>query len=320
MKNAIALAATVLLFAGCASNPPVDNEPARARAHAAYDAADEEFGEKPTPRQSVKKQEEGPAVIAVSNATFKSRPTVLVAPAMGKGEAPNIEVIRKNPLAKTAMEVINAYLTSRDYSVIGLESQAQLDEVVQLQSDIAGNDEDLAYVAGLSVGADINVTFAGSVQIEDLVIDLNATEASTANLLASESVRFKKEDGESQRAWVQRAVQEAIVKLENKVRDRLAKDLEKGVQYKVVAHLTGEFTDEQAENISNMVSSQIRKKFNKMQVISMSRNTYDLLVYADPDTYDDAQMVYDVFVEGLDGLAKVRKQNITKKLIILEIQ
>ena len=319
MKKSLVFAASALFLAGCASNPPVDNDPARARAHAAYDAADEEFGEKPTPSQSVKARDEGPAVISVSNATFKSQPTVLVAPAMGKGETPNIEVIRKNPLAKTAMEVINAYLTSRDYSVIGLESQAQLDEVVQLQSDIAGNDEDLAYVAGLSVGADINITFAGSIQLEDLVIDLNATEASTANLIASESVRFQN-NGESQRAWVQRAVQEAIVKLENKVRDRLAKDLEKGVQYKVVAHLTGEFTDEQAENISNMVSTQIRKKFNKMQVISMSRNTFDLLVYADPDAYDDAQMVYDVFVEGLNGLAKVRKQNITKKLIILEIQ
>ena len=319
MKKSLVFAASALVLAGCASNPPVDNDPARARAHAAYDAADEEFGEKPTPSQSVKARDEGPGVIAVSNATFKSQPTVLVAPAMGKGETPNIEVIRKNPLAKTAMEVINAYLTSRDYSVIGLESQAQLDEVVQLQSDIAGNDEDLAYVAGLSVGADINITFAGSIQLEDLVIDLNATEASTANLIASESVRFQN-SGESQRAWVQRAVQEAIVKLENKVRDRLAKDLEKGVQYKVVAHLTGEFTDEQAENISNMVSTQIRKKFNKMQVISMSRNTFDLLVYADPDAYDDAQMVYDVFVEGLNGLAKVRKQNITKKLIILEIQ
>lgn len=319
MKKSLVFAASALFLVGCASNPPVDNDPARARAHAAYDAADEEFGETPTPSQSMKKSDDGPAVIAVSNATFKSQPTVLVAPAMGKGETPNIEVIRKNPLAKTAMEVINAYLTSRDYSVIGLESQAQLDEVVQLQSDIAGNDEDLAYVAGLSVGADINITFAGSIQLEDLVIDLNATEASTANLIASESVRFQN-NGESQRAWVQRAVQEAIVKLENKVRDRLAKDLEKGIQYKVVAHLTGEFTDEQAENISNMVSTQIRKKFNKMQVISMSRNTFDLLVYADPDAYDDAQMVYDVFVEGLNGLAKVRKQNITKKLIILEIQ
>ena len=38
------------------------------------------------------------------------------------------------------------------------------------------------------------------------------------------------------------------------------------------------------------------------------------------DKYEDAQMVYGAFVEALEGLAKVRKQNITKKLIIMEIQ
>ena len=307
--------AVAFVLAGCASNPPAkDDGSAAASARSKENRAQGELSAKTADAAEAADDD-----IKVSTVSFKVRPTVLVAPAMGAKMAGSIDVIRKNPLAKTAMEVINTYLTSRDYTVMGLESQAQLDEVVQLQSDIAGNDEDLAYVAGLSVGADINITFAGSIQLEDLVIDLNATEASTANLLASESVRSKN-DGESQRAWVQRAVQEAIVKLENKVRDRLAKDLEKGVQYKVVAHLTAEFTDEQAENISNMVSTQIRKKFNKMQVISMSRNTFDLLVYADPDVYDDAQMVYDVFVEGLNGLAKVRKQNITKKLIILEIQ
>lgn len=312
---------SALLFAACASNPPENNDAARARAAAGYEAADQEFGESEPAARPVHKQAKAnePATIAVSNAKFKSRPTVLVAPALGRGDNASIEVIRKNPLAKTAMEVINAYLSSRDYSVIGLESQAQLDEVVQLQSDIAGNDEDLAYVAGLSVGADINITYSGSIQEDNIVIDLNATEASTANLLASESISMK-DEGEGMRLLVQKAMQEGIVKLENKVRDRLAADLEKGVQYKVVAHLTGEFTDEQAEEISNMVSVQIRKKFNKMQVISMSRNTFDLLVFADPDTYDDAQMVYNVFYEGLDGLAKVRKQNITKKLIILEIQ
>ena len=196
---------------------------------------------------------------------------------------------------------------------------AQLDEVVQLQSDIAGNNEDLAYVAGLSVGADINITYAGSIQEDYIVIDLNATEASTANLLASESIRLK-DNGESQRVLVQKAIQLAIKKLENKVRGRLAEELEKGVLYKVVARLTGEFTDDQAEEISNMVSIKMRKKFNKMQVISMSRNTYDLLIYVDPQKYEDAQMVYGEFMESLEGLAKVRKQNITKKLIILEIQ
>ena len=101
---------------------------------------------------------------------------------------------------------------------------------------------------------------------------------------------------------------------------RLAEEQEKGALYKVVAHLTGDFTDDQAEEISNMVSIKMRKKFNKMQVISMSRNTYDLLIYVDPNKYEDAQMVYGEFVESLEGLAKVRKQNITKKLIILEIQ
>lgn len=319
MKNipSIAFLAMSVILGACASNPPVDNDPARARAQRAYADADNEFGESGE-KAAVSQVNDEDAPMVVSSAPFKIRPTVLVAPAMAGHDASSIDVVRRNPLAKTAMEAINAYLSSRDYSVISLESQAQLDEVVQLQSDIAGNSEDLAYVAGLSVGADINITYAGSIQEGNIVIDLNAHEASTANLLASESVRLK-DEGDGQRVLVQKAVQKAIKLLENKVRDRLAADLEKGVQYKVVAHLTGEFTDDQAEEISNMVSLQIRKKFNKMQVVSMSRNTYDLLVYADPDTYEDAQMVYGVFVEGLNGLAKVRKQNITKKLIILEI-
>ena len=307
------------ILAACAGNPPNNNDEVRARANAAYS----EMPSDPAPvaeSQSASAPAEQAPAIALSTATFKTSPTVLVSPALAGKMAGSIDVVRKNPLAKTAMEVINAYLTSRGYKVVGLESQAQLDEVVQLQSDIAGNDDDLSYVAGLSVGADINITYAGSIQENDIVIDLNASEASTANLLASESVRMKNDGEVSQRVLVQQAMESAIVKLENKIRDRLAAELEKGVQYKVVAHLTGNFTDDQAEEISNIVSLQIRKKFNKMQVISMSRNTYDLMIYADPDKYDDAQMVYGEFVEALAGLAKVHKQNITKKLIIMEIK
>lgn len=326
LKGLMGLLAGACMLAACASNPPAkedNSDEIRARADAAQREISRETGEvvaddAPAATASAGAAAEDDGII-VSTVNFKTRPTVLVAPAMGAKMAGSIDVIRKNPLAKTAMEVINAYLTSRDYTVIGLESQAQLDEVVQLQSDIAGNNEDLAYVAGLSVGADINITYAGSIQEDYIVIDLNASEASTANLLASESIRLK-DNGESQRVLVQKAIQLAIKKLENKVRGRLAEEQEKGALYKVVAHLTGDFTDDQAEEISNMVSIKMRKKFNKMQVISMSRNTYDLLIYVDPTKFEDAQMVYAEFVESLEGLAKVRKQNITKKLIILEIQ
>ncbi|MBO4435515.1 MAG: hypothetical protein J5791_01355 [Fibrobacter sp.] len=329
MTQLMGALACACMLAACASNPPAkedNSDEIRARADAAQREISRETGEVVEDEAPAAAASSGTAAAAaeddgiiVSTVNFKTRPTVLVAPAMGAKMAGSIDVIRRNPLAKTAMEVINAYLTGRDYTVIGLESQAQLDEVVQLQSDIAGNNEDLAYVAGLSVGADINITYAGSIQEDYIVIDLNASEASTANLLASESIRLK-DNGESQRVLVQKAIQLAIKKLENKVRGRLAEEQEKGALYKVVAHLTGEFTDDQAEEISNMVSIKMRKKFNKMQVISMSRNTYDLLIYVDPNKYEDAQMVYGEFVESLEGLAKVRKQNITKKLIILEIQ
>lgn len=329
LKRLMGVLAGACLLAACASNPPAkedNSDEIRARADAAQREISRETGEVVADDAPAAAASSGTAAsaaeddgIIVSTVNFKTRPTVLVAPAMGAKMAGSIDVIRRNPLAKTAMEVINAYLTSRDYTVIGLESQSQLDEVVQLQSDIAGNSEDLAYVAGLSVGADINITYAGSIQEDYIVIDLNASEASTANLLASESIRLK-DNGESQRVLVQKAIQLAIKKLENKVRGRLAEEQEKGALYKVVAHLTGDFTDDQAEEISNMVSIKMRKKFNKMQVISMSRNTYDLLIYVDPNKYEDAQMVYGEFVESLEGLAKVRKQNITKKLIILEIQ
>lgn len=329
MTQLMGALACACMLAACASNPPAkedNSDEIRARADAAQREISRETGEVVADDAPAAAASSGTAAsaadddgIIVSTVNFKTRPTVLVAPAMGAKMAGSIDVIRRNPLAKTAMEVINAYLTSRDYTVIGLESQAQLDEVVQLQSDIAGNNEDLAYVAGLSVGADINITYAGAIQEDYIVIDLNASEASTANLLASESIRLK-DNGESQRVLVQKAIQLAIKKLENKVRGRLAEEQEKGALYKVVAHLTGDFTDDQAEEISNMVSIKMRKKFNKMQVISMSRNTYDLLIYVDPNKYEDAQMVYGEFVESLEGLAKVRKQNITKKLIILEIQ
>lgn len=329
LKGLMGVLAGACLLAACASTPPAkedNSDEIRARADAAQREISRETGEVVADDAPAAAASSGTAAsaaeddgIIVSTVNFKTRPTVLVAPAMGAKMAGSIDVIRRNPLAKTAMEVINAYLTSRDYTVIGLESQSQLDEVVQLQSDIAGNSEDLAYVAGLSVGADINITYAGSIQEDYIVIDLNASEASTANLLASESIRLK-DNGESQRVLVQKAIQLAIKKLENKVRGRLAEEQEKGALYKVVAHLTGDFTDDQAEEISNMVSVKMRKKFNKMQVISMSRNTYDLLIYVDPNKYEDAQMVYGEFVESLEGLAKVRKQNITKKLIILEIQ
>ncbi|MBR1744460.1 MAG: hypothetical protein IJ734_00440, partial [Fibrobacter sp.] len=158
LKGLMGVFACACMLAACASNPPAkedNSDEIRARADAAQREISRETGETVAEEAPAATASAGAAAsaaeddgIIVSTVNFKTRPTVLVAPAMGAKMAGSIDVIRRNPLAKTAMEVINAYLTSRDYTVIGLESQSQLDEVVQLQSDIAGNSEDLAYVAG----------------------------------------------------------------------------------------------------------------------------------------------------------------------------
>ena len=150
LKGLMGALACACMLVACASNPPAkedNSDEIRARAASAQRDLSRETGETVADDASAgaasAAEDDG---IIVSTVNFKTRPTVLVAPAMGAKMAGSIDVIRRNPLAKTAMEVINSYLTSRDYTVIGLESQAQLDEVVQLQSDIAGNSEDLAYV------------------------------------------------------------------------------------------------------------------------------------------------------------------------------
>lgn len=257
-----------------------------------------------------------PPVVKVQ---FKSQPTVMVMPALTGRTTGTVDVVRRNPLAKTAMETINAYLAARDYNVVSLESQSQIDEAAEFQSNIAGDEEDLAYLAGLSLGADVNVSYSGSMQDGYIVVDLTATEPSTARLLASESIRMKDND-EGQRVLVQKAVGDAIAKLETKMREQIAKDMEIGSRYKVIVRFVGDLTDDQANELSDLLSKSLRENFNKMQIISMTRTTFDFLVYADIAKYEDAQMVYEAISGALDGRAKVRKLNITKKLLILEIQ
>ncbi|WP_407441682.1 hypothetical protein [Fibrobacter sp.] len=43
MKKMLLILSAVLMLVACASNPPENNDPARAKAHTAYDSADQEF-------------------------------------------------------------------------------------------------------------------------------------------------------------------------------------------------------------------------------------------------------------------------------------
>ena len=100
MKKLLYISLSTALLAGCASAPPPDNDPARARAKQGYADLNQEAANYPKSSASAETAVAEPVAapsIQVSNATFKTTPTVLVSPAISGKMAGSIDVIRRNP-------------------------------------------------------------------------------------------------------------------------------------------------------------------------------------------------------------------------------
>lgn len=306
---------------GCAG-PKYAPDPSltRSKANSAYNDLDQETGSSPALVQSSMHQE--PAVTAAEGAV-ENLPTIMVLPAhSGKGSS-ELQVVSNNPMSKAMMESINSYLTQKRYNVKSLEGESQLEDVVKMQNDIANTDDDLSYLASLALGADVYVKFSGSVTTENATVEVNAYETSTGRLLGSQTAEVKNNghtDQANLRANVQSAARKAMPNLEQKILAYWKLDLQKGIQYKVVMNLKGEFTDSQIEDIHDAAVQSLRKNFNSVTVNVMTDRTIDLVVYADPGRYTDAQDVYSQIRQLLKGQAETKKINITKKMILMDLR
>lgn len=318
--------ALVLFLAGCASQPKYKEDPAvtRSRAHAAYDDLDAETGSSATfAKKTGSATENGVTMSYEASSAMENAPTIMVMPAKsGKGLS-ELAVVNSNPLSKSMMEAINSYLTQKHYEVRSLEGQSQLDDVIKMQNDIANTDDDLSYLASLALGADIYIKYSGSANTDNVTIEVSAYETSTARLLGSQTAEVKNNghvDQANLRANVQSAARKAMPGLEKKILAYWEDDLKKGAQYKVVMNLKGEYSDSQIEDLHDFVVKNLRQAFNSVTVNVLTGKTIDLVVYADPGKFVDSQDVYSQIRQQLKAMAESRKINVTKKLILMDLQ
>lgn len=319
--------ALVLFLAGCASQPKYKEDPAvtRSRAHAAYDDLDAETGSSATYAKKTGNSatENGAAMSYEASSAMENPPTIMVMPAKsGKGLS-ELAVVNSNPLSKSMMEAINSYLTQKHYEVRSLEGQSQLDDVIKMQNDIANTDDDLSYLASLALGADIYIKYSGSANTDNVTIEVSAYETSTARLLGSQTAEVKNNghvDQANLRANVQSAARKAMPGLEKKILAYWEDDLKKGAQYKVVMNLKGEYSDSQIEDLHDYVVRTLRQTFNSVTVNVLTGKTIDLVVYADPGKFVDSQDVYSQIRQQLKVMAESRKINVTKKMILMDLQ
>ena len=296
------LAATLLCLAACASSPKPSYEAERARAHAGYSELDNTAKASATPVNTTPQQ---------VSYTGITRPVLMVVPA-----APD-----KGQFTKAAMEGINEYLTEKGYEVRSLEGSEDLSSLIQMQGDISGNGDDMSYMAGLALGADIYIKFSGSIKNDMITAEVSAYETSTARLLGSKtsSVQDHTKNRDNLRYLVHSAAEKAMPALERTIHSYWSEDLKKGIQYKVVMRIGERFNGSALEDLQDQGVSALRNRFSSVRVNAMTEKTIDLSVYANPQEYPDAFAVYSAIRQSLASFAQAKKNNIVNKLVILEL-
>ena len=253
-----------------------------------------------------------------------TKPVIMVIPvSQGKGIG-SLQQVSNNPFAKAAQDGLNDYLTQHHYEVKSLEGSAELDNIVQMQNDIAGNDEDLAYLAGLALNADIYIKYSTAIDPKGFVtIDLHAYETTTARLLGSQTSSINSHGRTTdldQQANLKNAAKKAMPSIEAQILNYWKDEIKTGSQYKVVMNITGEYSDSALEDLHDQITQSLKGKFNKVKINAMTSKTIDLVVYAPSDKFEDVNDVYRTIRQTLKSTAETKKLNITKKLIVMEVK
>ena len=249
-------------------------------------------------------------------------PTILVVPAQKAKGMSDLQAFQSNPNNRMAIEAINGFLTQRQYEVKSLAGEQSLGEVIQMQQDIAEAEEDLSYLASLALSADIYIKFSASIENGIVLIELSAYEAATARLLGSQTSQAAA-NGQTKAAIAEavfNAASRAMPGLEKKIKGYWEVDRRNGVQYKVIMNLRGDFDEQRVEDIQDDVNMLVKKAFKRVNVNVMTAKTIDMTVFADMDKFGDSQEVYSYIRRGLKGSVTVKKINITKKLILIELK
>lgn len=323
MRKLITLIALMGLMASLSF--AADDAATRRRSAKAFDELDADEA-RPAKRPAYEKQapvRQAPAPrqqsIAMGN---QAMPTIIVVPAQKAKGMSDLQAFQSNPNNRMAIEAINGYLTQRQYEVKSLAGEETLGEVIQMQQDIAETEEDLSYLASLALSADIYIKFSASIEGGIVLIELSAYEAATARLLGSQTSQAAA-NGQSKGAIAQAvfdAANRAMPGLEKKIKGYWEVDRKNGVQYKVIMKLQGDFDEQRVEDIQDDVNMLAKKAFKRVNTNVQTAKTIDMTVFADMDKFADSQEVYSYIRRGLKGSVTVRKINITKKLILIELK
>jgi len=243
-------------------------------------------------------------------------PMIMVIPETPSGQTP-LQVFETNPVARHSAAVIESFLTARRYDVIVPRASEQLNDLASVQAQLRGNEQDISYQLSLALGADIYITFSGQVDNNQARVSISAHETTTARLLGSETGFSARRPGASPEALVEEAINGAIQNVLARVTEFWIEDTRRGIQYKLIFNVTGNFTQRQIQDLQFEVSDIIQSMFATSREIIIADKTMDYLVWAKNPEHSRAMNIFRDIRERLAGRADVQRISINRKLIIL---
>lgn len=255
-------------------------------------------------------------------------PMIMVIPEVPKGENP-IDAMYADPTLKHAAQVIESYLTNRKYDVQVPEQNVTLDNLAEAQQVIKGIAEDYSYQLALVIGSDVYITYTldlqtrnvGGSTVRKAIVGVRAYETTTARLLGTET-GYSQERPAADLVVIEEAIHGAIDNVLSRINAYWKDDLVRGVQYKLVASIEGNFDADQREDIAFAMSRAIKQNCKSSKENIATDQTLDYLVWADPKQISDSRDLYaalrrDFSMEFRSG--QLRSINITRKLILLKV-
>jgi hypothetical protein len=255
-------------------------------------------------------------------------PFIMVIPEVPKGESP-LERMHADPNLKKAAQVIESYLTARKYDVQVPEQAVALNELsdaIRFEQDV---EEDYGYQLALSIGSDVYMTYTvevverkiGSSIVRKGIVGVRAFETTTARLLGTET-GYSAERPSPKAVVIEEGLNDAVDKVLSRISAYWKEDLNRGVQYKLIFSIEGDFDEDEREEIAFAISDLIEELCSGSRENVVTENTLDYLVWAKMDPFGKSSKLYRAlkksFPDKFEG-GTLKSININRKLLLLKI-
>lgn len=256
-------------------------------------------------------------------------PTLMALPEVKPGQNP-LDRLKSDSLLQQGASVIESYLTAKKYSVIAPDQAEQIFQQQKAQLAVKGADEDLSYAIALSVGSDIYVTYAitidtrsvGSTEVRKASVSVRAYETTTARLLGTET-GYSDESAAPATALVEAAMTNALDNVTSRINSYWQDDIKNGQQYKVIVTITGTFDEDTKYDLQDAVQKTLKTLCNKTKQNVSSDRTLDYVVWVtNPDMQNPTGFFREMRKEFNANFSagKLHEVSLNRKLMMVAVE